>query len=150
MKNLMVTLFGFFLFMASSHATCMQTCEDVDAGLDPTAFGVVTQVTSCSPPGGPVRSTTKIYFDSCDTGLHVEYSCDGAMTGIGVAKQRLYRCRACHPTRAGVCVTPVAAGPITDAQNEKHSYSTVSGSGPDPFPTLEPIPATPIPSFPRQ
>lgn len=139
MKNLFFVIA--LLLSVSASATCFQTCEDTDAGMDPLAFGVVTVHTSCAPPGGPVHTTTTHYFDSCARGLQVEYSCEG-MTGLGIPKQRVYRCVSCDPRRQGVCVNPRAAGPVTDAMNQKYSCSTVTGGGPGPTPEPAPSDAT--------
>ena len=142
LRKFSATLLLSFVFAVSASATCFQTCDDTDAGVDPRGFGVVVVNTSCSPPGGPVNTTRAEYFDRCEDGTHTEFSCAGAMPGVDGAKRKTIRCGACDPTRKGVCLKPgktISEAPAADAT---YSCSSTSGGG-GPQPPAPPAPTTP-------
>jgi hypothetical protein len=134
MKHLVLLLaFG---IAGAAQATCMMTCEDLDAGDDPGHFGAMTLTTSCAAPGGPVSMTRETYFDACGEGQVTEHVCGPTAY---TAQKKVYRCTRCDPTRTGVCLrvgSLLSEGPPgVGAQ----SCTTVTGDGPpDPTPTPEP------------
>jgi hypothetical protein len=91
-------------FLATSaFATCMSTCRDTDAGLDPEYAGVGIVLTQCSAPGGPVHRSEQFFFDSCENNVHTEVVCAG-MPGGEWMKLVKFECKQCSPIREGVCL----------------------------------------------
>lgn len=90
------------LFSFSAFATCMSTCEETDAGLDPQYGSTVKQVTTCAPPGGPSNSTTEYFVEDCKKNMLKEYVCEGG-SGAGHAVVVKIPCAICSKDRKGVC-----------------------------------------------
>lgn len=93
-----LSLLVFFFFSFAAQATCMVTCHDTDAGMDPAYFGVVIEEVSCAAPGGPVHTSKSYYLDECREGIHTEQSCRG-----DIREPVTVTCRKCSDAREGVC-----------------------------------------------
>lgn len=86
------------VFAFSAQATCMVvSCKDSDGGNFPHIPGKVTQVVSCSPPGGPVNTSTEVDTDTCKNGVHTEYVCENNQyVNANVSTPKISKCR-CNP-----------------------------------------------------
>lgn len=119
------------IFALTAQATCMVvSCKDSDGGNFPRIPGKVTQVTSCSPPGGPATTQEQIDKDTCVRNRHTEYVCEFnqyAHANVSTAKVTLCECnpngKSCKRNcRGGSCkddvvapVEPTAATAVIEA-----------------------------------
>src|SRR4051812_7964512 len=126
LKKISALALATLLYSVSSFATCVQLCDDTDAGDDPRSFGVVVVNTSCAAPGGPINTTRSEYFDRCEDGIHTEFSCSSGIPGSISAKKRTMRCVKCDPARKGVCLQPGKTIASVPASDPTYSCSSTS------------------------